>query len=214
MAIRITITDDHPLATQGILAMLKKRKDFKVIDIFHNAADLLSGLTRQQPDVLLLDVMLPDKNGRDLAPEVKALYPEIRIIALTSFDAPTIVAAMMRRGCNGFLLKDTDEANLIDAIDKVAAGEEFIEPKIQKRIMENMMNFKSDASDTAPPPLLTQREKEILKLIAAEHTTQEIADQLFISFRTVENHRYSLLQKFGVKNSIGLVKIAIQYGLL
>lgn len=214
MAIRITITDDHPLATQGILAMLKKRKDFKVIDIFHNAADLLSGLTRQQPDVLLLDVMLPDKNGRDLAPEVKATYPEIKIIALTSFDAPTIVAAMMRRGCNGFLLKDTDEANLIDAIEKVAAGEEFIEPKIQKRIMENMMNFKSDAADTAPPPLLTQREKEILKLIAAEHTTQEIADQLFISFRTVENHRYSLLQKFGVKNSIGLVKIAIQYGLL
>lgn len=213
MAIKITITDDHPLATQGITAMLKKRKDFKIIDIFHNAKDLMQGLEQQQPDIILLDVMLPDKNGRDVAPELKATYPEIKIIALTSFDAPTIVSSMMRRGCSGFLLKDTDEATLIEAIDTVAAGGEFIEPKIQKRIMENMLNFKSEHSDAAPP-MLTLREKEILKLIAAEHTTQEIADKLFISFRTVENHRYSLLQKFGVKNSIGLVKIAIQYGLL
>ncbi len=213
MAIKITITDDHPLATQGIVAMLKKRKDFKIINIFHTAKDLMEGLALMQPDILLLDVMLPDKNGRDVAPEVKSLYPNIKMIALTSFDAPTIVSAMMRRGCSGFLLKDTDEATLIEAIDSVAAGNEFIEPKIQKRIMENMLNFKSESTETAPP-MLTLREKEILKLIAAEHTTQEIAGKLFISFRTVENHRYSLLQKFGVKNSIGLVKIAIQYGML
>lgn len=213
MAVRITLTDDHPLATQGIAAMLKKRKDFKIVDIFHNAADLFRGLSSCQPDVLLLDVMLPDMNGREVAPEVKQTYPGVKIIALTSFDAPTIVAAMMRRGCSGFLLKDTDAETLIEAIDKVAAGEEFIEPKIQKRIMDNVMHFKSESTD-AHPPMLTQREKEILKLIAAEHTTQEIADALYISFRTVENHRYSLLQKFGVKNSIGLVKIAIQYGLI
>lgn len=212
MAVKITLTDDHPLATQGIVAMLKKRKDFKIVDIFHNAKDLFEGLSRQQPEILLLDVMLPDRNGRDVAPEVKQLYPGIKIIALTSFDAPTIVSAMMRRGCSGFLLKDTDAATLIEAIDKVAAGVEFIEPKIQRRIMENVMNFKTESTD-ASPPMLTQREKEILKLIAAEYTTQEIADELFISFRTVENHRYSLLHKFGVKNSIGLVKIAIQYGL-
>jgi len=213
MPITIMITDDHPLATQGIAMMLKSRQDFSVINVFHNAAALLAGLQHERPDVLLLDVMLPDKNGSEVAWEVRQKYPQVKIIAITSFDAPAVVSSMMRKGCNGFLLKDTNEQTLIEAIDKVMAGEEFIEPKIQKRILENIIHFNTSATDIIIP-VLTQREKEILQLIAAEYTTQEIADKLFISFRTVENHRYNMLQKFGVKNSIGLVKVAIQYGLL
>lgn len=213
MDITIIITDDHPLVTQGIVAILKKRKHFKVVDIYHNAMDLFEGIKTRQAHILLLDVMLPDMNGRDVVPIIKRDCQDMKVIALTSFDAPTIVSAMMRRGCNGFLLKDTDEDTLFTAIERVALGEEFIEPKIQARIMENMINFKGEATGFKLPKL-TQREKEILKLIAEECKTQEIADRLFISFRTVENHRYSLLQKFGVKSSIGLVKIAIQYGLL
>lgn len=213
MAIKISITDDHPLATQGIAAMLKSRKNIKIIDIFHNAEELFAGIIHRNPDVLLLDVMLPDMNGRDVVAKIKSMYPLVKVIALTSFDAPTIVSAMMRRGCSGFLLKDTDEQTLITAIEKVAAGEEFIEPKIERRILENVKHFKEEANE-ANITILTLREKEILKLIAEEYTTQDIADKLFLSFRTVENHRYNLLQKFGVKNSVGLVKIAIQYGLL
>lgn len=213
MPISITIIDDHPLATNGIASMLMPFGQLTILDTFNSADALLEGLKTRQPDVLLLDIMLPGQSGRDIAPVIKSRYPAIKIIALTSLDAPSMVSGMMRRGCSGYLLKDTSQETLVAAIEAVYQGQEFIEPSLKEKLLENITRFQSNKTERLAHQL-TQREKEILKLIVEEYTTQEIAEKLFISFRTVENHRYSLLQKLDVKNSVGLVKLAIQMGLI
>lgn len=214
MTIKLSIIDDHPLATNGIFNMLKKYPDIKVVGIHHNAQSLLENLSQEKPDILLLDIILRSYSGKDLVPIIKKDFPEVKIIALTSLDAPTMVSGMMRRGCKGYLLKDTDQKTLYDAIISVAAGNEFIEPSLKEKMVQNLFNFSNNSNGEKSIPELTLREKEILQLIADELTTQEIADKLFISFRTVENHRYSLMQKLVVKNTVGLIKVAIRLGLV
>lgn len=214
MVIKVSIIDDHPLATNGISNMLKEYPEINIGGVHHTAPSLLESLASEQPDILLLDIILRGSSGKDLVPLIRKDYPGIKIIVLTSLDAPTMVSGMMRRGCNGYLLKDTDQQTLYDAIISVAAGNEFIEPSLKEKMVQNLFNFSNNASTEKSIPEITIREKEILQLIADELTTQEIADKLFISFRTVENHRYSLMQKLVVKNTVGLVKVAIRLGLV
>jgi DNA-binding NarL/FixJ family response regulator len=212
MTIRVAITDDHPLAVSGIKSMLSLFPEIVVEDTYSSGIALLEGLKLRQPEVLLLDILLPDTSGKELAPMITKHYPDVRIVALTSLDAPAVVKIMIRKGCIGYLLKDTDEQTLRDAIVHAYQGEEFIEPSLKEHMLQHMMGHKRLTS--GPVAELTQREKEILNLIVSEHTTQEIADKLFISFRTVENHRYSLLQKLEVKNTAGLVRMAILTGMV
>jgi DNA-binding NarL/FixJ family response regulator len=210
--IKLAITDDHPLAINGVKSMLSSSQHILITATYSTGNSLLEGLKSYPPDVLLLDIMLPDKSGKELAKIISHDYPQIGIIALTSLDAPSIVKVMMQRGCKGYLLKDTDEQTLVEAIETVAEGNEFIEPSLKEHLLQQMMGNKKQVNGVIHE--LTTREKEILRLIVAEYTTQEIADKLFISFRTVENHRYSLLQKLEVKNTAGLVRVALTTGLL
>ena len=214
MRINVAIIDDHPLATNGIANMLQAYPEISIVGIYHTAPSLLEQLPAVQPDVLLLDIVLRGSSGKDLVPVLKKDFPDVKIIVLTSLDAPTMVSGMMRRGCNGYLLKDTDQKTLYDAIISVAGGDEFIEPSLKEKMVQNLFNFSNNATGDKSIPEITLREKEILQLIADELTTQEIADKLFISFRTVENHRYSLMQKLVVKNTVGLIKVAIRLGLV
>jgi len=211
MAIKVSITDDHPLAISGLQNMLGSQQDIIVEGTYETGAALLEGLKQNQPDVLLLDVLLPDYKGQDLAETVSKLYPDIKIMAITSLDAPLYVKSMMRHGCRGYILKNTRLKPLVHAIQQVYQGETYIEPSLREQMMQHMLQLKK--SPASRSPTLTQREKEILKLIVAEYSNQEIADKLYISLRTVENHRFSLLQKLEVKNAVGLVKAALQLGL-
>lgn len=208
--IKITIVDDHPLIVRGLKALLRDVPDIEIIDIFHNGKDLLEGLEKQQPDVLLLDVLMPDKTGLELAGILKQTYPDIRILALTNMDTNFYIKGMLNQGVLGYLLKNSDEATLIQAIKTVYNGEPYLDPILKERAWRDVMKTKNQESAEHS---LTRREKEILKLIANEYTSQEIADKLFLSLRTVETHRLNLLIKLGTKNTVGLVKAAIQMGL-
>lgn len=212
MSIKIVITDDHPLAIAGLQNMLYNVPDIEVTAAYNTGAALLEGLSCQQPDILLLDVLLPDKKGTELATFISHTYPLVKIIALTSLDAPIHVRSMMREGCKGYVLKNTDKASLIYAIDQVYHGHEYIEPALKEKLLYNVIHYRKLAIGKSPN--LTHREKEILKLIVAEYTSQQIADQLFLSLRTVETHRFNLQKKLAVNNTIGLVKAAIQMGLI
>ena len=212
MPIRVAIVDDHPLALSGLKSMLSAYKQITVAATYGSGNTLLEGLKKVQPDVLLLDVLLPDVSGKELAPIIIEKYPQMRMIALTSLDSPAVVKSMMQRGCLGYLLKDTTEETLVTAIEQVYRGLEFIEPSLKEYMFQNMLRYRKAGQQVMPE--LTAREKEVLRLIATELTTQEIADKLFISFRTAENHRYSILQKLDVKNTAGLIKLAMQMGLL
>ncbi len=213
MSIRVVITDDHPLAIGGIQNMLAPIEFIEVIQTYTSGTDLLEGLRLEQPDVLLLDILMPEQSGQEIAEQVSKTYPRIKILALTSLDAPYYVKGMMRRGCLGYLLKNTSQDKLVKAIEEVYAGREFIEPLLQSQLLHQVTKGKK-AHASGPIPILTSREKEILQLIVEEHTSQEIADKLYLSLRTVEGHRLNLLQKLDAKNTVGLVKMALQMGLV
>jgi DNA-binding NarL/FixJ family response regulator len=211
--IDLAIADDHPLVISGIISLLHAYRQIHISGAYPNGAALMEGLKQRQPQVLILDLMLPDTSGKDLVPIIRAQYPAVEILVLTSLDAPALVGAMLRRGCRGYLLKGAGPELLMEAIDAVHRREEFIDPVLKEQLLHHVIKYKKEKQQEMIIPELTQREKEILQLIAAEYTTREIAEKLFISYRTAENHRYNLIQKLDVKNTAGLVKVAIQLGL-
>lgn len=216
--ISVFITDDHPLAVTGLENMLLPYSQIKITGKFYSAGHLLDGLKEAQPDVLLLDILMPDKTGKEIVPEILDLYPLIKIIAVTSLDAPTHVKAMMRSGCAAYLLKYTNQEQLVEVIEKVHRGETFVEPSLQAKMMDNMLAYKKkqqkERSTQPKVPQLTRREKEILELLAKDYTNQEIADTLFLSIRTVECHRLNLLRKLDAKTPMGLLVTAIEMKLI
>lgn len=210
MKIKVSITDDHPLVITGLQNALNGQEDIELLDTYKNGTSLLEGLKERQPDVLLLDVQLPDIPGNELARTINKEYPEIRILALTSMDTSFHALDMLQHGCTGYLLKHTEHDTLIEAIREVYAGEQYIDASIKDDLLKSMMKTKRQSNKI---PVLTEREKEILQLIALGKTSPQIADELFISIRTAENHRFSIMQKLDVKNTAALVTKAIRLGL-
>jgi DNA-binding NarL/FixJ family response regulator len=209
--IKVAIADDHPIAVNGIHMMLSGQQDIDIIASYATGAALLEGLAVQQPDVLLLDILLPDYTGNELAAIISKNYPGIRMAVLTSLDAPTMVKSMLHHGCIAYLLKGTDQSTLITAIQHAYRREEFIEPSLKEHLMQSML--KPQKSSNSIPYTLTKREEEVLQLIVKGDTTLEIADKLSISSRTAETHRLALLKKLYAKNSAELVGIALRLGL-
>jgi len=209
--IRIDITDDHPMVISGIKNMLYYYKHIEIGNVYHSGKALLEGLEKEQPDLLLLDIQLPDKSGNELARIITKKYPEIRILILTSMDNLFHLKDMMRSGCSGYLLKTADKETLVTAIEEVAAGGEFIQQSLKDQLVHSVLKTKAQKDMISP---LTRREKEILALIASEMTNPEIAKKLHLSQRTVENHRFSLMQKLNVKNTAGLTKLALEMGVI
>src|SRR4051812_9658830 len=182
MPIRLMITDDHPVVTRGLVKIFAEHPSVEVLAVFHNGSALLAGLTRQRPDVLLLDMNLPDLGGPELAAEVLKKYPAIRIIVLSSSDTLLLVKKMLQLGWSGYLLKDADDLTIVQAVETVYGGGQFLSPQLQQQMVKEL--FKKKQATVA----LTRREKEILQLITEAFTNQEIAEKLFISPHTVDNH--------------------------
>ncbi len=209
--INIAIADDHLLVINGLKAMIENTSDIKLLFSATSGYDLLSELKEKQPDVLLLDIQMPDINGIDLCKEVHARYPLVKIIALTNFEQSSYVKQMVRNGALGYLLKNIDGKTLQAAIRTVVQDKPFIHEQIRNNMLNEVL---SGTKVTSQGISLTKRELEILGLVAKEMTNQEIADKLFISVRTVETHRVNLTQKLGVHNTAGLVKEAYKRGLI
>lgn len=210
--IKVAIADDHQVVLSGIQNMLNSCPHIELRGQYQSGQSLLDGLVVEQPDVLLLDIQMPDKTGDELAKIISKKYPAIRILALTVFDTPFYIRSMMQNGCQGYLLKNTDQQTLIDAIETLYNNGQYIEPSLKEQLLQNMLRIKKQNVQSVP--VLTKREKDILQLIVAEHTSQEIADRLFLSLRTVEKYRLNILQKLHVKNTAGLVKAALELGLI
>lgn len=211
MHIKLAITDDHLLVISGIKAMLTPFPHISVVYESNRAGALMAALPAVQPDVLLLDIQMPEIDGISLCRQVKKEYPHIKVIALSSFMDSHYIKQMLRNGAAGYLLKGTDPETLLRAIEEVYAGEQFLDDVIKHQLLNEVITGRKRSSYEIP---LTRREKEILKLIAEEYSNQEIADLLFISLRTVETHRLNLTQKLAVKNTAGLVKEAMKRGIV
>ena len=210
MKIKIAIADDHPLVINGLHHILGNCADMEVTGSYANGEDLLKGIALEQPDVLLLDIQMPGQTGDELAVHISEHYPRIKMVALTNLDNVYYIKNMLRSGVSGYILKTAREEILLNAIRTVHAGGQFLEPVL----MEKLVADAQLAEHLPTTPILSRREKEVLRLIAADMNSQQIADKLFISKRTVDSHRMSLLMKLEVKNMAGLIKKAIQLGLI
>jgi len=203
--IKIAIAEDHKLVINGLQKFFETSHEIEIIGTYLNGELLLEGLQQQQPDILLLDIQMPGKSGIELAGIVHKKYPAVKMIALTNIEILYQVKKMMRQGCMGYMLKDVDADTLFSAIHRVYNGELVIHDKIKSQINSSFFNNK-------PNQQITQREIEIIQLIAEELTTNEIADKLFLSHHTIENHRNRILLKLDVKNTAGLIKKAMENG--
>ncbi|TRW25343.1 response regulator transcription factor [Flavobacterium zepuense] len=208
--IQIAITDDHTIVIEGIKTLLRAEKDICISKSFTTINDLLAGLD-ESTQVLLLDINLPDGSGIDACKVLLKKFPELKIIALTNFDETSFIKQMMKNGAMGYLLKNTGKPELILAIKTVMEGKRYLSASITTILLNESLGEASDASFI---PKLTSREQEILNLIIKEYTTEEIANAIFLSTKTVESHRSNLFQKLGVKNSAGLVRVAFEKGLV
>ncbi len=211
MTTKIAITDDHMMVLKGIESMLENTQEIEVVGLFQNAEETLNSISKSQPDVLLLDINLPDINGIDLSKKLLKKYPELKIIALTSHDDISFVKRMLKNGVHGYLLKNTDKLELLEALKTVLSGNLYLQKDIHKKML---MQTATKTNDNGLKPNLTRREQEVLVAISEELTTQEISEKLFISPKTVETHRMNIMSKLGAKNSVGIIKIAIEKELL
>ncbi len=211
MRIKIAIADDHPLVISGLRYVLSNCTDMEVTGTYANGNELLKGLQQRQPDVLLLDIHLPGQSGDALAEFICDRYPEIKILALTNLDNVYYIKNMLRKGARGYMLKTAIEPVLLDAVRRVYKGEQYLEPVLRDKVLQDTLSAKKEVSAS---PMLTTCELEVLKYIALDMTSQEIAEKLSLSKRTVDSHRLSLFTKLGVKNMAGLVRKGIQLGLI
>jgi DNA-binding NarL/FixJ family response regulator len=217
MPIKVAIADDHLLIISSIENTINAVEDMELCGKYTSGGELIKGLEQSKPDVLLLDYHLPDQNGGQLARNITYHYPEIKILALTGFDKPDLVTEMLESGCMGYLLKTTaNTAILIEAINRIYDGHMYIDKSIRDKYVSSIHRniHGNNLAEIDTKPKLTNREIEILQGIATELSSQEIADKLSISRRTVENHRNSIMIKLGAKNAVGLIKFAIELKLI
>jgi DNA-binding NarL/FixJ family response regulator len=204
MAISVFIVDDHYMVIEGIRSLLQNEKKIEWMGHAMNAASCLAFLEKQQPDVILMDINLPDKSGIDLCKEVKEKYPSVFIVGLSTFNQQSFIQKMMDNGASGYVLKNATQEELTDAIGTVIKGKTYVSEEASHTLR------KEDAATI----VLTRREKEVLGLIADGMTNAEIAQKLFISVTTVDTHRKNLLAKLEAKNTASLVRIATQMQLI
>lgn len=200
MAIKVFIVDDHYMVIEGIRSLLQNEKNIEWIGHAMNAASCLAFLKQQQPDVILMDINLPDKSGIELCKEVKEKFPSVFIVGLSTFNQQSFIQKMMDNGASGYVLKNATQDELLEAITAVAKGKTYLS-------FEASQTMKHNIADTI---VLTRREKEVLELIAGGMTNNEIAQKLFISTTTVDSHRKNLLAKFNARNVAAMVKMAAQ----
>ena len=208
--IKIFIVDDHKILIDAIENHLESEDDISCIGSATSGEEALKLIPDLNPDVILMDISLPDTNGVELTSKLKKINSDLKVIALSSHMEISIVKKILKNGAMGYVSKSTNIAQLDTAIRKVHLGEKFLDDKISEIYMNSLMGEKRKVSHLSVVPSLTKREKEVLSLISEELTTNEISEKLYISINTVETHRKNLMQKFQVRNSVGLIKKAIE----
>lgn len=216
--IKVLIVDDHKIVRDGIKALLQNTKNIQWVGDCKDGSEVVGFLNNKVVDVILMDIMMETINGIEASKIVLEKYPDIRILALSMNNEYDYIQEMLKVGAAGYILKNSSYEDLVTAIETVATGKPYFSPEVTDIVMNKYMHqgkkTKSTSKNQSLVDQLTKRELEILELIAQELTNIEIAEKLFISRRTVDTHRRNLLQKIGVKNSIGLIRFAYSNGLI
>lgn len=213
-SIKILIADDHKMFREGLSELLNKEHDIKVVKDVGNDIEIREALKSQTIDLILMDIDMGDTNGIDMTSEVVKSHPDTKVLALSMHGEKNYIVKMLEAGAKGYILKNAGKEEMINAIHTVAKGDTYFSNQVSVKILEHLTNPSAVKRKKIGDTPLTDREIEVLRLIADEYSNPEIAEKLFISVRTVDTHRRNLLDKLMVKNTAGLVKYAIQKNLL
>ena len=208
--IRVAIADDHMLFRKGVMLSLRPYTNIQFILEAGNGEELLEGMAKNLPDVVLMDLKMPKKDGVEATRDIGRLYPEVKVIVLTMFEDERFVSHLMENGAHGYILKDAEPAEIRKANLEVKARGFYLSPFVNKVLLK-----KSHAKTRTPPSLdpvvqVSDKEREVIHLICMEHTAAEIAHKMEISPRTVEAIKDRLMERFGTKNTAGLVFFAVK----
>jgi len=204
---KLFLVDDHHIVLDGLKSMFDQDSRFIIIGTASNAEDAIKAIESNKPDILLTDYSLPGANGLDLCVQVKTKYPDVKRVILSMHDEGVLVKQILKEGVDGYLLKSIQQLELKNALLQIVKGMPYVSPEITKLVL-------SDLSNEQPAELLSEREREILNLIAKENSNKQIAEKLFISERTVETHRKNIFRKTNTTSLVGLIKYAFANNLI
>ncbi len=209
---QIALVDDHIVLRKSLAALIDKLEDIEVVFQADNGLHCMDQLkSNPAPDIILLDISMPGMDGIEVTKIIKQKFPSIKILIVSTHSNIQMIAKLIRMGVDGYLLKNAEKQELLHAIQTIQNGETYFCKEVEEKNDDNNTKIKNETSQITE---LSSREKEILVLIAQEFTGNEIAEKTFISLNTVNTHRRNLISKLNVKNTAGLVKYAIEYGLL
>ncbi|PAU94443.1 DNA-binding response regulator [Aliifodinibius salipaludis] len=211
--IKILLADDHDIVRDGIKMLLEDDVGFTITAEAENGKEAIEACKNHDIDLIIMDINMPEMNGIEATETIKESFPEIKILALTMMDEDQHIREMIEAGASGYILKSSDKMELVDAITTILDGKHYFSDDATQSVMMDIVKG-TNQKDNSDPGNITKREKEVLELIVEQYTNQEIAEELYISTRTVDAHRRNLLQKTGAKNTAGLVTYAIKYDLV
>jgi DNA-binding NarL/FixJ family response regulator len=210
---RILLADDHALVRRGVRLILDNEPDLTVVAEAADGAEAIAKARDCRPDLAILDIAMPRMTGLQAARELSRLMPDLRILILTMYDNEQFFFESLRAGASGYVLKSVADRDLLEACRAAMRGEPFLYPGAVTALIRNYLD-RAAAGDPIPARAITDREEEILKLVAEGHSSKEIADMLYISVKTVERHRANLLAKLGLRDRLELTRYAIRAGLI
>jgi DNA-binding NarL/FixJ family response regulator len=208
--IRVLVVDDHAVVRSGLRRLLDSEPDIETVGEAANADRAVFEAMETKPDVVLMDLVMPEKGGIEGMPAVLQVVPDAKVLVLSMQDDPRYVRAAFEAGASGYVLKEAADTEVVAAIRSVASGERYVHPALGAKLV----SAEADERRRAEQDPLSEREREVLRLLALGHTNQEIAEQLYISVRTAETHRAHIMQKLGFSSRAELVRYAIAHGLL
>jgi DNA-binding NarL/FixJ family response regulator len=206
----VLVVDDHAVVRSGLRRLLDAEKDIETVGEAPNADRAVFEALDAKPDVVLLDLMMPEKGGIEGMPALLQAVPEAKVLVLSMQDDPRYVRAAFEAGASGYVLKEAADTEVVAAVRAVAAGERYVHPALGARLIA----AETEERRRAEQDPLSEREREVLRLLALGHTNQEIAKQLYISVRTAETHRAHIMQKLSLSSRAELVRYALESGLI
>jgi DNA-binding NarL/FixJ family response regulator len=211
---RIVVADDHALVRSGLRVLLERDQEFEVVGEASNGIEVLSVVDKHHPDILLLDLGMPHLNGIDTAQRLHETAPELKVIIVSMHADEAYVLRALKAGVRGYVLKQSSETDVVEALRAVQAGHAYFSPEVSKLLADDFVRDLKSRNITDPYDVLTFREKEVMQLLAEGKSNKDIASALDVSLSTIESHRHSIFQKLNVHTIAELVLYAVRRGLL
>jgi len=212
--IRILLADDHTVLRQSLAVLIEKESDLKVIGQAADGTQVVDFVDKTQPDLVLMDIAMPNLNGIEAASRIKKKYPEVKVLVLSMHSDERYMIQAFRAGATGYILKDASKEELFNAIRAVSQGDSYLSPRISKKLIDDYIRLSDNSPDDPYYSHLTSRQREIFQLMAENRSTREIGKILSISPKTAQNHRTNIMEKLNLHSQSDVLKYALRIGLI